>query len=150
MVSDQELKSLLDTTVAALTGHDRDSALGYQGEVRDYRLAVNLEAVCADGTIRPLDLEHFAKTGTIAWRDWVTLRGGKTGGRQDVKPGGVGGISVPTLFQVLGMATGIPLIGAIGGAVGSPTLPNIATEDAIASLLRGVLLGKAQRYGTYP
>lgn len=147
MISDQELKALLDTTVAALTGHDRDTALGYQGEVRDYRLAVNLEAVCVDGAIRPLDLEHFAKTGTIAWRDWVTLRGGKMGGRQDVKPGGVGGISVPTLFQVLGMATGIPLIGAIGGAASS-TVPNIATEDAIASLLRGVLLGKVQRYGS--
>lgn len=155
-MTEDQLKELLGQLLAAVAAHERDPNLGYQGAATPLRVGVYVEYQAADGRVLVVDNEHLAQTGTIALREWITVRGGKAGGKQDVKPGGsgVGGVGIPALLQLFGLATGNPLLGQIGGALGggAPQLPPAAgqpgLESAIGSLLLGLLKGKVARHGS--
>lgn len=139
-MTEAELKSALAQYMDAIAALPANKSLGYQGgDVLPLRLGVYLEGSTPDGGIYIADPAEVAR-GHLAWREWITVRGGKAGGSQAVKPGGgnlLGGIGVAGLLR---MITGLPIPQAL--KVDAPA-PGIVTEN-IQTLLREYLAGKAK------
>lgn len=143
-MTEEELKAGLAQYVAAI-GALPPSNLGYHGKVEAFRLGVYVEGRTPEGKILVADPAEVAN-GRLAWREWVTVRGGKAGGKQVVKPGGsldvsglLGGFGVSGLLTML---TGLPVSQAIVAPAMHPAAAPSQTD--IQKMLQLYMEAKAQ------
>lgn len=143
-MTETELKAALIQYVAAIGALPR-SELGYKGVVEPLRLGVYVEGKTPSGSILVADPAEVAN-GRLAWRKWVTVRGGQAGGKQAVKPGGgtdlsglLGGFGVGGLLSML---TGLPLSQVVTAPAMHPAAaPN---QGEIQKMLKLYMEAKAQ------
>lgn len=143
-MTEAELKLELAQYVAAIGALPR-SDLGYRGVVEPLRLGIYVEGRTPDGRILVADPAEVAK-GLLAWREWVTVRGGQAGGKQAVKPGGgtdlsglLGGFGVGGLLTML---TGVPIPQLLNAPAMHPAAaPN---QAEIQKMLKLYMEAKAQ------
>jgi hypothetical protein len=138
-MTEDDLKKGLAHYIEAI-GRLPPSSLGTKGRnIRAFRMGVYVEGVDEDtGRIYVADPAEVA-LGRLAWREWVTVRGGQAGGSQAVKPGSgnlLGGFGVAGL---IGMLTGVP----VSTALGSAPPPESEGEKALQEMLIRYLQNKA-------
>jgi hypothetical protein len=130
-MTEEEVKAGLAHQLAAITSLP-PSQYGYKGLVLPHRLGVYAEGVSpVTNRIYVADPMEVA-LGRLAWREWITVRGGQAGGSQAVTPGGnaLGGFGVGGLLTLL---TGVPLSTALGSAP-PPDLKALIQEELIKYL----------------
>lgn len=139
-MTEAELKEGLARYIETIGGFPR-SDIGHKGPVTPLRLGIYLEGEDPQtGRIYVADPAEVA-LGRLAWRDWITVRGGKAGGSQAVQPGGgnpLGGFGVGGLLTLL---TGVP----IGTVLGSAPPPDLNDEKAAQALINYLQKKSARR-----
>ena len=115
-MTEDELKAGLAHYIRTI-GSLPPSSLGVKNaNIEAFRMGVYVEGRdMKTGRIFVADPAEVA-LGLLAWREWVTIRGGKAGGSQAVKPGmgnPLGGFGVGGLLTML---TGVPLSTVLGSA----------------------------------
>lgn len=122
MIDPTALKAAAAELLSAVGQIPRSKTVGYQGPARPLRLGVYFEFEGEDGKLYVVDNQRLA-SGELALREWVTIRGGKLGGRETVKPGGssfqLGGVGVGGLLRMLASTGLVPGLGVIGTPTGT-------------------------------
>lgn len=96
------LESQLNELGAEIAAVPRHPTLGFRGQATYQKMIVVAVFQGADGKLYVADpAELIDGHPDLALREWITVRGDAAGGRETVKPGGGGGLSVGNLIKAL-------------------------------------------------
>ncbi len=133
-IDEQSLKSVINQFLAGVASLPR-SKVGYQGDATPLRMGVYAEFQTPHGVL--VADPAFIAQGQLALREWITVRAGKAGGREHVKPGGgfnlnLGGLGIGSLLKMITGLGAVPNLQISGTQMGGG-YP--VSQDQIAHLL---------------
>lgn len=140
-IDEASFKSALAQLGAAVAELPRHESLGYQGEASYLRAGLYFE-FNTDAGIHVADPAQLL-LGKVALRQWITVRGGKAGGKETVQPGGglnIGGFGVAGILRLLTQLGTVPGLAMSGVGVGSGMT---VSHDHLRHELAKYLGGKA-------
>lgn len=144
-IDEPSFKSALNELLNVVAQLPRSKSIGYKGEASPLRTGLYFEFQTPYG-IHVAD-PAILLAGELALRQWITVRGGKAGGKETVEPGGglnLGGLGVAGLLRMLtslGRVQGLQISTQQPGG-GFPT-----SQEQLLHLLQTYLAAKAEGIG---